>query len=565
MKKITLNEAKGLLKKRTALCSLWNCEDKKNWPYQLGYLVYKDLFKEVFLFDPKMERLKYGSKIMKERLFDIIIDKNPDYIFLLLEANDIGLDTLEKIKNVSPKTKTIAIFGDDDIHFETRSRYYALFLDYCISCPIKYAESYKKDGLKNAIPFPGGVNTKNFRPMNLNKKYDVVCIGQPYSYRVEIIRFLIKNGIKVNIWGHGWGKYPEFEKIYGGPLDHEEIVKVVNQTRIYLGFCKNRLGESHNTGKFFESSACGTFCLVDEFPEYNEYLKINKEIVMFRDNKDLLEKIKYYLKNESKRENIAQRAYKKVIKNHSYHTIYTEIFQRILTTEKNLSRKDISKLSKRFIELSNEDMALDYSILDKRLKDYSYVCFSNGKSVSHRYKNILQAYSLEKTGKDISCCDYFVFSPGLGSYLKSDIFRASLNIERNGFNELLNINQIMARKDYFIKYLSDFKKFYEKGEINIIDKDNVAFIEIPLVQISRLNKNSSGLLYKLDLNSLENSFQLKFMFKLYSLLYQKKLLFNKYPYKLILEAILKGDVFILKYLLNSVLKREKRLKMKEVI
>ena len=328
---------------------------------------------------------------MKRRLFAIIENKKPDYVFLLLEANDISIDTLEKIKEISPKTKTIAIFGDDDIHFYTRSRYYVLFLDYCIFCPTKYISYYKKDGITNAIPFPGGVNTKNFRPMNLNKKYDVVCVGQPYSYRVHVIRFLIKNGIKVNIWGHGWDKYPEFKKIYGGPLDHKEIVEIINRTRIYLGFCKNRLGESHNTGKFFESSACGTFCLVDEFKEYLEYFKINKEIVSFSDNNDLLKKINYYLKNEGERERVAQNAYKKVIKNHSYHVIYTKIFRQILNTKKDSSKMVLPKLKRKFVELSNEDMNLDDSALKEKLRNYSYICFSDGKSLPHKYKNLLQA------------------------------------------------------------------------------------------------------------------------------------------------------------------------------
>ncbi len=525
MKKISLSETEKLLKNKTALCALWNCEDKRNWPYQLGYLVYRDLFKEVFLFDPKIERLKYGSEIMKRKLFTIIENKKPDYVFLLLEANDISLDTLERIKEISPETKTIAIFGDEDIHFYTRSRYYALFLDYCIFCPTKYIYSYKKDGITNAIPFVGGVNTENFKPLNLSKKYDVVCIGKPQpTSRVDAIRFLIKNGIKVNIWGYGWDKYPEFKQIYGGPLNHNDMVKIINQTKIYLGFCKNRLGEAHNTGKFFESAACGTFCLVDEFPEYLEYFKINEEIVSFDNNEDLLKKIRYYLKNEKERERIARNAYKKTIKNHNYHLIYKKIFQKIFMMDKD-NKNILPKLNKKFIELSNYDMNKNDLYIKEKLNKYSYVCFSDNKSTAHKYKNFLQAYSLEKTGKDICYCDYFVFSQGLGRYLKSDIFRSFLNVKKNEFNKLLNINQIMVRKDYFIKYLKHFKEFYNGEELNIIDKKNIAFIEIPLVQINGLNKISRDCLYKLDFNSLENSFQLKFMIELYLLLYQKRILF----------------------------------------
>lgn len=565
MKRISLSETRKLLKNKTAVCALWNCKDKKNWPYQLGYLVYKDLFKEVFLFDPKVERLKYGSEVMKKNLFAIINSEKPDYLFLLLEANDLSLDTLEKIKKISPKTKTIAIFGDDDIHFSTRSRYYTLFLDYCIFCPTKYFSSYKKDGITNALPFEGGVNTRIFRPLHLEKKYDVVCIGKPQpTSRVDAIRHLIKNGINVNIWGYGWEKYPEFKKIYGGPVDNEKMVEIINQTKIYLGFCKNRLGEAHNTGKFFESSACGTFCLVDEFPEYLEYFKLNEEIIPFKDDDELLQKARYYLKNDEERERIAKNANKKTIDNHSYHIIYKKIFQKILMMEKYSLKKPLPKLKNKFMELSKKDIKLRNSSIREKLKDYSYVCFTKGTSLSHKYKNYLLTYSLEKTGKKISCCDYFVFSKSLGRYLKSDCFRSSLNVKKDEFSKLLNINQIMVRKDYFLENLKSFKDFYNGEELKIINEDEIAFIEIPLVQINGLNKINKRTLYEISHSSFESSFQPRFMIEIYLLLYQKKLFFNKYPYKLVLESVAKGNFFILKYLFKSIFNKEKQLRVKKI-
>ena len=171
---------------------------------------------------------------------------------------------------------------------------------------------------------------------------------------------------------------------------------------------------------------------------------------------------------------------------------------------------------------------------------------------------------MEKSDKNLSCCDYFVSSRGLGSYLKSDSFRSSLNLKNGEFNKLLNISQIMAKKNYFLKYLENFKEFYKGKEINFIDKAEIAFIELPLVQINKLNKISRDFLYKLDSSSLENSFQMKFMFELYSLLYQKKILFNDYPYKLIMQSLSRGDAFIMKYLFNSIFNKEKQLRIKNL-
>src|SRR3989344_2797509 len=157
-------EKAELLKKRTILFSIWGCENEKSWSYH-WYPFLKKIFKEVILFDPRKKRLEYGSDKMKKKLLDIVKIKKPDYFLFLLESNNINIETIKNINKISPNTKTIVHFGDDDVHFGDRSRYYALFIDYCLIAQIDYVKKYKKEGLMNALPIYSLVDIEKFKPL----------------------------------------------------------------------------------------------------------------------------------------------------------------------------------------------------------------------------------------------------------------------------------------------------------------------------------------------------------------------------------------------------------------
>ncbi len=547
--KISLKDAEIKLKKKTILLSLWGCENEKTWAYQ-WYSILKGLFGEIILFDPRQKRLKLGSDKMKRKLLDLVGKKKPDYFLFLTESSSLGIETIRKINELSPKTKTIVQFGDDDVNFEERSRYYALFVDYCLVYQAHYQKLYEKDGLKNTFAFLG-VNTKNFKPVKVKKEYDVSFIGQPLESRVELIRYLVENGIKVNIWGRGWEGYEEFKNLYNGPLNPEDFTKVVNQSKINLSFIKNQYGEPHYKSRVFEFGASRAFQLLDYFEGYERFFKNGKEIVMFKDKKELLEKVKYYLKHEVEREGVAKEAYEKTIKNYDFVVWFKEIFREILSLEENFERKDLPKLKKKIIGISNTK---DFEKVKMNNKDYDYISFSKNGARFSKEKNYLQAYGLEKSGKDVSCCSYFVYSRGLGNYLKFNIFRAYERLKKKDFEGLLDINQIVVRKDYFEKNFDKIKSAFSKGKIDFVDKKNTAFVKIPLVQIRGVKGVG-----ELSEEDMKNAFQMEFMFKLQSLEYQKRLFRDNYLYKLVLSSLF-GKKFILRYLYNS--KKENQAKLK---
>jgi hypothetical protein len=310
--RLSTEKVRNLLKEKTVVFSFWGCESEETWTHQ-WYLNLKKRFKEVILFDPRKKRLEYGPGLMKAKLLSLIKAKKPDFFFFLTESTDLNVDTIREINKISPNTKTVIHFGDDDVHFHDRSRYYALFVDYGLIFQTNYLEQCLKDGIDERKLFKVAGSNIEASDKKLEKIYDVSFIGGPLPSRIEALKFLKKSGVKVSLFGRGWEDYEEFKDIYKGPLDSKDFVRVMKQSKISLGFSKNKYDKLHLNGRIFESAGLNSFQLVDYFPEYNQYFKENKELVMFKDHKELLKKVKYFLKEEGERERIARNAFKKVV------------------------------------------------------------------------------------------------------------------------------------------------------------------------------------------------------------------------------------------------------------
>ena len=96
---------------------------------------------------------------------------------------------------------------------------------------------------------------------------------------------------------------------------HNDHVRLINQSKIII--TSNNLWNSLSM-RYTEVLACGGFLLADK-PEDLEKLGYvdGKHLVIYKDLKDLENKIYYYLKHEKEREKIAKEGMKFVLQNHT--------------------------------------------------------------------------------------------------------------------------------------------------------------------------------------------------------------------------------------------------------
>lgn len=105
-------------------------------------------------------------------------------------------------------------------------------------------------------------------------------------------------------------------------LDFDAQVKIIQRSKININIgCAADTAAEKSWGlpeRCYGIPACGGFLLSDERVHAREDFVEGNEIVMFKDLKDCVEKIVYYLKAHGERRMIAEKAYWKVVAEHTY-------------------------------------------------------------------------------------------------------------------------------------------------------------------------------------------------------------------------------------------------------
>lgn len=528
-------------------------KSKYNSPYQNWYLVLKNLCKEIVSFDPHWIRVCNGDEYMNEDFFRVLEKEKPSLIFFFGGLNEFELNTFIKIKEDFSNIKTFIPLSDEDVRFESYSRFILLFIDYGLVFEKWFENNFKKDNTPGIYHLEG-INTSFFKPIKLKKIYDVCFIGKPLSeksQRFYFINYLKNKGINISLFGLGWEKYPSLKKIYGGPLESEEMIKIINQSKISLCFSRGSDGNLHENYRFFEAGSCNVFVLTEFFKGYFQKFKEGIDIITFKDKEELLNKINYFIKNEKKRGKIAKNVYKKIIKNYSLEKNLRNIIKKVSLRDESF-KKELPRINKKTIYLSEKDLKLDIEQLKEKVDTFDYVGFSEKFAINYNYKEYLQQYSLLKTEKDICFCDYFVSRPFLKKYLYFDSQNAFKKLNAEDFREFLNKSQIMITKRFFSENISLFKeKNFEK--IIPLGKENLSFVSIPLMEIKKSPKGKSKKIIEF--------FEMDFIYFLYAMKYNRNIFRKGHLFGIFLE-ILNGRFFIIKAIFDALRNRDRQKQLK---
>ena len=123
--------------------------------------------------------------------------------------------------------------------------------------------------------------------------------------------------LDLNIYGdQGWRK-SSLADHYKGEIGYLELPKLYNASKINLNISAAQLKTTLNQ-RAFDVPACGGFLLPDFRDDLTKFFETGYEAVYFEDEDGLREKANYFLKYPAKREEVAQRARKKVLANHTF-------------------------------------------------------------------------------------------------------------------------------------------------------------------------------------------------------------------------------------------------------
>ena len=278
-------------------------------------------------------RADLGHERMQSALRLACMLFRPSILFHAILDDEFRAETIRAISS-ELGIPTVAFFSDDHWRFDDFSRFAAPPYDWVCTTSADAARRYEELGFANVIRSQWGANHFFFRPMSCGYEYDVSFIGQPHGCRREVVRRLRERGVRITVRGRGWEE---------GRIGLSEMIRMFSASRINLNLSNASVSASLEKegerpllqikGRDFEVPACGGFLLTQENPELNEYFEPGKEIAVYRDTDDLLEKIEYYLAHDEERERVRKAGYERFLKEHTMLSRLEAIFAKVLSGE----------------------------------------------------------------------------------------------------------------------------------------------------------------------------------------------------------------------------------------
>ncbi len=312
-------------------------ENDFSYEWNHFYLGLKNYFQSVDFFDFYATHQNLGQEAMQQKLRMHIETTKPDITLFSLITDQFSHDFVRSLKNV---TKTFCFFMDDTWRTDFVAQWAPCFDAFSTSnhCGEKI---YAAGGLANAIFMPFGVNENLFKDRGIKRDIDVSFIGAWHPHREWLIKQLQKKGISVQVFGDRWSS---------GVVDTEKMIEILNRSKISLNLSNSvswdakylfssiksirntlrskKIGEQIK-GRHFEIPACRALQMSFYAAGLGMVFDIDKEIIIFNDSADLIQKIQFYLSHDDERECIADAGYRRIQKEHTYANKFVSAFNRL--------------------------------------------------------------------------------------------------------------------------------------------------------------------------------------------------------------------------------------------
>jgi hypothetical protein len=239
----------------------------------------------------------------------------------------LSLDFLSRIRS---HVFTVLALGDIFAYFETYFRQYAQTFDLLLVD--EYAEKFRMKLFDfDAVYVPYSFDAGTYSPPEVSKDIDVSFIGrQDRVGRQELIEYLMKNGINLQLYGVG---------TENGPVTQRQMIEIFARSKINLNFTGVQLYQRYKyaqpidlryksvKGRCQEIAMAGGFVLTESGPGMELLFEDKKEFSIFRNKEELLEQVEYYLANEQEREEIASCGQQKAHSEYESTVVWTKVFK----------------------------------------------------------------------------------------------------------------------------------------------------------------------------------------------------------------------------------------------
>ena len=289
--------------------SIW-----KDYGYWNVYLPLRDLGHDIYLYDTVDPKEKDYSKIVDTF--------KPDLIFCCLTNNSVitPYEPWEQIEKYTKSglVKTFNWFCDDTWRFDSFSKRACHLFTACSTPELLYVEKFKNEANYQNIFLGLWHANKNLYPQQQpSKQTDIIFCGHLNQDRIRYIDMITRAGMNLEVT-HG--------------LEYSDMLFKTAESRVGINFSKNlndRKKMPQMKARMFEVPAARTLLVTENTKGLENYFEVDKEIIVFSKEVEMIAKLKYLLKTPSLVEKLSTAGYQRYLKDHQSHVRLTNLLKKI--------------------------------------------------------------------------------------------------------------------------------------------------------------------------------------------------------------------------------------------
>ncbi len=290
----------------------------KKFDFRQGQVFTNKILKKIINRIPALRFLKTRqTDSMNRLLINLIREYQPMCIFVQ-KGENIYPETIEEIKKMG--VVTINHYIDMIGHWKVISKIAPVY-DYFFSVDYVVLDRlWRELELKNCFYMPLAAEPILDPFFDRRNLYDISFIGthnnQLYSTREKCI--LAIRDLGLHVWGTASWANVVLNNFHGRSFG-EERFDIYAQSKIVLDTNWDLLSTDFVSSRAFEAMGSGAMFMTAYSGEAikNAYIE-GEEIVLFKDEKDLREKVIYYIKNDKERNKIARAGHARTMAEHTY-------------------------------------------------------------------------------------------------------------------------------------------------------------------------------------------------------------------------------------------------------
>lgn len=168
---------------------------------------------------------------------------------------------------------------------------------------------------------------------------DITFVGSAYPNRVKLLNEIEEP--RLRLFGPGFARHAKLSPLVtvDGVLPHEQLAPIFAQSRINLNLSSTANPELFTERKdflnprAFEICAAGGFQLVERLLPLEGFFVPEREVATFLGPEEAVEKLRYFMANDSERRAIAEKGQVRALSHHTYKARLAAALERLMQAD----------------------------------------------------------------------------------------------------------------------------------------------------------------------------------------------------------------------------------------